>query len=62
MPRKDILSKFGITDQPDLRVQVNTEQDNPSMVDVHGPEDPPKTLTQMYGPAVRRKRISSSWW
>jgi hypothetical protein len=45
LPRKDILSKFGITDQPDLRVQVITEQDNPSMVDVHGPGDPAKTLT-----------------
>jgi hypothetical protein len=45
LPRKDILSKFGITDRSDLRVQVITEQDNPSMVDVHSPRDPAKTST-----------------
>ena len=47
MPRKDILARFGITDRPDLRVQVVREQDSPSLVDVHGPEDPVKTITPM---------------
>jgi hypothetical protein len=45
MPRKDILSKFGITDRPDLRVQIVGTPDGPSMVDVRGPGDPVKTIT-----------------
>jgi hypothetical protein len=39
LPRKDILSKFGITDRPDLRVHIIGKPDGPSMVDVHGPGD-----------------------
>jgi hypothetical protein len=39
LPRKDALAKFGITDRPDLRVQV-VEQQGPSLVDVHGSGDP----------------------
>jgi hypothetical protein len=45
LPRKDILSKFGITDRPDLRVQVVAEWGGLSVVDVHGSEDPAKLLT-----------------
>jgi hypothetical protein len=45
LPRKDILSKFGITDQPDLRVQVVAEQGGLSLVDVHGSGDPVKSIT-----------------
>jgi hypothetical protein len=45
LPRKDALAKFGITDQPDLRVQVIEEPGGPSLVDVHGPGDPVKTIT-----------------
>jgi hypothetical protein len=45
LPRKDILSKFGITDRPDLRVQVIEKPGSVSMVDVHGPGDPVKTIT-----------------
>jgi hypothetical protein len=45
LPRKDILSKFGITDRPDLRVEVVAEWGGLSVVEVHGSEDPPKRLT-----------------
>ena len=45
LPRKDILSKFGITDRADLRVQVIEKEGSVPMVDVHGPGDPVKTLT-----------------
>jgi hypothetical protein len=45
LPRKDILSKFGITDRPDLRVHVIEKPGDVSMVAVHGPGDPVKTIT-----------------
>jgi hypothetical protein len=45
LPRKDILSMFGITDRPDLRVHIVGKPDGPSMFDVHGPGDPLKTIT-----------------
>jgi hypothetical protein len=45
LPRKDALSKFGITDRPNLQVQVVEQQDGPALVDVHGPGDPIKTIT-----------------
>jgi hypothetical protein len=45
LPRKDILSEFGITDWADLRVQVIEKHGSVPMVDVHGPGDPVKTLT-----------------
>jgi hypothetical protein len=45
LPRKNILLKFGITDRPDLRVQVVAEQGGLSLVDVHGSEDPVKAIT-----------------
>ena len=40
---------FGVwpCDRPDLRVQVVRKQDSLSLVDVHGPEDPVKTITPM---------------
>jgi hypothetical protein len=44
LPRKNILLKFGITDRPDLRVQVLAEQGGLSL-DVHGSEDPVKSIT-----------------
>jgi hypothetical protein len=39
------LSKFGITDRPDLRVQVVEERGSLSLVDVRGPGDPVKGIT-----------------
>jgi hypothetical protein len=45
LPRKDALSKFGITDRRDLRVQVIGQPGGPFLVDVHGQGDPAKTLT-----------------
>jgi hypothetical protein len=45
LPRKDALAKFGITDRPDLRVQVIEQQHGPSLVDVHGTRDPVKAIT-----------------
>jgi hypothetical protein len=45
LPRKDALAKFGITDRPDLTVQVVEQQGGPSLVDVRGPGDPVKTIT-----------------
>jgi hypothetical protein len=45
LPRKDALAKFGITDRPDLRVQVVEQQGGVCLVDVHGPGDPAKTIT-----------------
>ena len=51
MPRKDILSKFGITDRPDLQVLM-VEKHGLSVVDVRSPEDPgnglsPKQATEL---------------
>jgi hypothetical protein len=45
LPRKDALAKFGITDRPDLRVQVIEQQGGPSLVGVHGQGDPVKAIT-----------------
>jgi hypothetical protein len=45
LPRKDILLKFGITDRPDLQVQVVAEPGGLSLVDVHGLGDPVKAIT-----------------
>jgi hypothetical protein len=45
LPRKDALAKFGITDRPDLTVQVVEQQGGPSLVDVHGQGDPVKAIT-----------------
>jgi hypothetical protein len=45
LPRKDIFSKFGITDRTDLRVQIVETPGSVPMVDVHGSGDPMKTLT-----------------
>jgi hypothetical protein len=45
LPRKDTLSKFGITDRPDLRVRVIEKQGDVWLVDVRGPEDPAKGIT-----------------
>jgi hypothetical protein len=45
LPRKDALAKFGITDRPDLRVQVVEQQGGPSLVDVHGQGEPVKAIT-----------------
>ena len=51
MPRKDVLSKFGITDRPDLQVLM-VEKHGLSVVDVRSPEDPgnglsPKQATEL---------------
>ena len=43
MPRKDIFSKFGITDRSDLRVHIVETPGSVPMVDASG--DPMKTLT-----------------
>jgi hypothetical protein len=45
LPKKDALAKFGITDRPDLKVQVIEQQGGPFLVDVHGSGDPVKALT-----------------
>jgi hypothetical protein len=45
LPRKDALAKFGITDRPDLRVQVVEQQGGPSLVDVHGSGEPIRAIT-----------------
>jgi hypothetical protein len=45
LPRKDALSKFGITDRPDLRVQVIEQQGGVTLVEVRGPGDRTKGLT-----------------
>jgi hypothetical protein len=45
LPRKDALAKFGITDRPDLRVQVVEQPGGPSLVDVHGSGDSVKAIT-----------------
>jgi hypothetical protein len=45
LPRKDALAKFGITDRPDLTVQVVEQQGGPSLVDVHGSEQPIRAIT-----------------
>jgi hypothetical protein len=45
LPRKDALAKFGITDQPDLRVQIIEKPGGPALVDIHGRGDPVKTIT-----------------
>ena len=36
------------------------ERDNPKQKP-EGPFEPPTLMTQMYGPAVRSKKISTSW-
>jgi hypothetical protein len=58
LPRKDILSKFGITDRADLRVQVVEKGGGVRMVDVHGSGDPVKTLTPTQ--AIEMSVLSSS--
>ncbi len=45
LPRKDILSKFGITDRPDLRVEVIEKPGGPWVIALHSPQDPIKSVT-----------------
>jgi hypothetical protein len=45
LPRKDALAKFGISDRPNLGVQVVEKQGGVCLLDVHGPGDPAKTIT-----------------
>jgi hypothetical protein len=45
LPRNNILAKFGITDRPDLRVHVVEKPGDVSMIAVHGPGDPVKTIS-----------------
>jgi hypothetical protein len=45
MSRVDILSRYGITNRPDLRVATIQEAGVLWLVDIHGPGDPVKAIS-----------------